>query len=107
MSLSLFGASEFTLDEYEFEIFELLLWWCQLPIALSSFWACAVGNDGADDCTEELFSFEGVLLGGLLLSCFWMIVDTGEVAVALVVVMRIVEDVDKDEYWDELFELWP
>jgi hypothetical protein len=36
------------------------------------------------------------------LSCLWMMVETGEVGVALDVVMRIVVD---DENCDELFEL--
>lgn len=49
----------------------------------------------AEDCTT-LLSF------AVAESCLWMIVDTGEVGVALDVVMRIVVD---DENCDELFEL--
>lgn len=68
---------------------------------VSSFWACCVADvdddDGvAVDCTE-LFSFEDEFAVLAALSCFCMIVDTGEVAVALVVVMRMVDGVDEDE----------
>lgn len=53
-----------------------------------------------------LLSFDDELA---IASCLWMIVDTGDVGVALDVVMRIVVvDVeDDDENCDELFELWP
>lgn len=50
-----------------------------------------------DDCTT-LLSFDELPL----FSCLWMIVETGDVGVALDVVMRIVVD---DENCDELFEL--
>lgn len=55
------------------------------------------------DCT---ISFEDELL--VVPSCLWMIVDTGDVGVALDVVIRIVVAVvADDENCDELFELWP
>lgn len=40
----------------------------------------------------------------LLASCLWIIVETGDVGVALDVVIRMVV-VDDDENCDELFEL--
>lgn len=53
-----------------------------------------------DDCTT-LLSFDELLLA----SCLWIIVDTGDVGVALDVVIRIAVDDDEDENCEELFEL--
>lgn len=80
----------------------MLFWWCQLVGFPSSsfdfeeFCTCDAVTELVD-CTM-LLSFDEVP------SCLWIIVDTGEVGVALDVVIRMVA-VDEDENCEELFEL--
>jgi hypothetical protein len=95
------------------------LFWCQLLLLLlilllkssllSSFnfdefctWEDMM--EFADGCTTLSLSAEPLLLL-LLPSCLWIIVEMGDVGVALEVVIRIV--VVDDENCDEPFELWP
>lgn len=86
----------------------MLFEWCQLPDFESSSFVfdgfCTCDDDMMEfaDADTTLLSFDELLDP----SCLWIIVDTGDVGVALDVVIRIVV-VDEDENCDEPFELWP
>lgn len=84
-----------------------MFWWCQLTGLLPSssfvfdeFCTCDDESTEFVDCTTLLSLPDEVLLA----SCLWIIVETGDVGVALDVVIRMVV-VDDDENCDELFEL--
>lgn len=84
----------------------MLFEWCQLPDFESSSFVfdgfCTCDDDMIEfaDADTTLLSFDELLDP----SCLWIIVDTGDVGVALDVVIRIVV-VDEDENCDEPFEL--